>query len=153
MTVMITPLLTLKLRNKRDVLLARQRARQVAGLLGFVPADKMRIAAWVFQIALNAVKNCRCSLKFQLTDDTLQVFPEAALGTPQDRLDQPLPEGSPGLAPEDVVWLLHELSQLTPLDVFDEIRQQNQELLQALELSAERVGVGIPGTTRRRPAA
>ncbi len=48
------PLLTLDVRLEPDVLLARQRARQVAGLLGFAPLDQTRIATAVSEIARNA---------------------------------------------------------------------------------------------------
>ena len=51
---MSLPLLTLDVRLEPDVLLARQRARQVAGLLGFAPLDQTRIATAVSEIARNA---------------------------------------------------------------------------------------------------
>ena len=51
-----TSLLTLILRSKRDILLARQRARQVAGLLGYKPRDQAVIAAAVFEISWDAFK-------------------------------------------------------------------------------------------------
>ena len=48
------PLLTLEIRLEPDVVLARQRARQIAGLLGFAPLDQTRIATAVSEIARNA---------------------------------------------------------------------------------------------------
>ncbi len=48
------PLLTLEVRLEPDVVLARQRARQIAGLLGFAPLDQTRIATAVSEIARNA---------------------------------------------------------------------------------------------------
>ena len=51
---MSLPLLTLDVRLELDVLLARQRARQVASLLGFAPLDQTRIATAVSEIARNA---------------------------------------------------------------------------------------------------
>ena len=47
-------ILTLEIRLERDVVLARQRARQVAGLLGFPPLDQTRIATATSEIARNA---------------------------------------------------------------------------------------------------
>src|SRR5271165_962683 len=47
-------LLTLDVRLEPDVVLARQRARQIAGLLGFPPLDQTRIATAVSEIARNA---------------------------------------------------------------------------------------------------
>src|SRR5262249_19750364 len=51
---MVKPLLTLEIRLEHDVVLARQRTRQVAGLLGFDVQDQTRIATAVSEIARNA---------------------------------------------------------------------------------------------------
>src|SRR5262249_17107945 len=50
------PLLNLELRLEVDIVFARQRARQIAGLLGFPPLDQTRIATATSEIARNAVK-------------------------------------------------------------------------------------------------
>ncbi len=47
-------LLTLELRYEHDVVLARQRARQLAGLLGFDVQEQTRVATAVSEIARNA---------------------------------------------------------------------------------------------------
>jgi len=49
-------LLTVELRIERDVVLARQRARQIAGLLGFDNQDQTRISTAVSEMARNAFK-------------------------------------------------------------------------------------------------
>lgn len=51
---MSTPILTLEIRLEQDVVLARQRARQVAGLLGFDAAEQTRISTAASEIARNA---------------------------------------------------------------------------------------------------
>ncbi len=51
---MSAPLLSLGIRYEHDVVLARQRARQIAALLGFDPQDQTRIATAVSEIARNA---------------------------------------------------------------------------------------------------
>jgi signal transduction histidine kinase/DNA-binding response OmpR family regulator len=51
---MIMPLLTLEIRLEADVVLARQRARQIAGLLGCSALDQTRIATASSEIARNA---------------------------------------------------------------------------------------------------
>ena len=48
------PLLTLDVRLEPDIVLARQRARQIAGLLGFAPLDQTRVATATSEIARNA---------------------------------------------------------------------------------------------------
>src|SRR3954449_3994985 len=47
-------LLTLEIRLEGDALLTRQRARQIAGLLGFTLLDQTRIATAASEIARNA---------------------------------------------------------------------------------------------------
>lgn len=49
-----TPLLTLELRYEQDLVSARQRARQVAALLGFDGQDQTRVTTAVSEIARNA---------------------------------------------------------------------------------------------------
>jgi signal transduction histidine kinase/CheY-like chemotaxis protein len=52
----VTPaFLTLAVRTERDVVLARQRARQLAGLLGFDVQDQTRLSTAVSEIARNAL--------------------------------------------------------------------------------------------------
>ena len=53
-TPLTTTLLTTEIRYEPDVVLARQRARQIAALLGFDPQDQNRIATAVSEIARNA---------------------------------------------------------------------------------------------------
>ncbi len=48
--------MTVAIRQERDVVLARRRAREVAGLLGFEPQDQTRIATAVSEIARNACR-------------------------------------------------------------------------------------------------
>ena len=50
------PLLNLEIRLEVDIVLARQRARQIAALLGFAPLDQTRIATATSEIARNAVQ-------------------------------------------------------------------------------------------------
>jgi anti-sigma regulatory factor (Ser/Thr protein kinase) len=52
-------LVTVALRSERDVVTARQRARQIARLLGFQAQDQTRIAIAVSEIARNAVQYAR----------------------------------------------------------------------------------------------
>src|SRR5262250_3072960 len=48
------PVLTVTIKYEHDVVAARQRARQIAGLLGFDSQDQSRIATAVSEIARNA---------------------------------------------------------------------------------------------------
>ena len=50
------PLMSLEVRVEIDVVLSRQRARQIAGLLGFPQLDQTRIATATSEIARNSVK-------------------------------------------------------------------------------------------------
>jgi signal transduction histidine kinase/DNA-binding response OmpR family regulator len=53
------PILTIALAHETDVVLARQRARQIAGLLEFDTQDQTRIATAVSEIARNAFRYAR----------------------------------------------------------------------------------------------
>jgi signal transduction histidine kinase/CheY-like chemotaxis protein len=63
-------LLTLKLRNERDVVAARQRSRQIAKLLQYDVQDQTRIATAVSEIARNAFRYAGGgSVEFALSDN------------------------------------------------------------------------------------
>src|SRR5688572_6545240 len=50
------PVLTVTIKYEHDVVSVRQRARQIAGLLGFEAQDQVRIATAVSEIARNAFR-------------------------------------------------------------------------------------------------
>lgn len=50
------PILSLTIRYEQDTVAARQRARQIAGLLGFEAHDQTRVATAVSEIARNAFR-------------------------------------------------------------------------------------------------
>src|SRR5579862_9946654 len=52
-------LITLELRYEHDVVLARQRARQIAELVGCDPQDQTRVATAVSELARNAFEYAR----------------------------------------------------------------------------------------------
>ncbi|HYX53678.1 MAG TPA: ATP-binding protein [Candidatus Limnocylindrales bacterium] len=56
---MITPLYEIALRNERDVVLARQRARDLALILGFDNQEQIRIATATSEMARNAFRYAR----------------------------------------------------------------------------------------------
>ena len=56
---MSEPILTIALGHETDVVLARQRARQIAGILEFDAQDQTRIATAVSEIARNAFRYAR----------------------------------------------------------------------------------------------
>ena len=128
------PFFTLELRRKRDVLLARHYARQVAGLLGFEPLDRMAFAGAVFELAWNSF-HCeeRHSVIFALEDAVLVVS-----GAPGLHVRKALPGQAEGLTPEDVPWAVRALAQLGTVDLFEESHRQNQELLALLQEETQR---------------
>lgn len=130
------PLMTLSffalpLCRKRDVFVARQRARQLARMLGFDPAEQTSIAAAVFELAARATDHRQQStLQFQLSDTHLHVFCEPPTSL---RLLRPLPAEARRMALEDLTWAAQELARHTPIDLFDEMRRHNQELLRVIQ--------------------
>ena len=157
---MTLPLYSLKVRSRRDILLARQRARQLSGLLGFEPGDQLLLGAAVFEFTWSAYQSRgRVVLHFELVEDRLRVFcsrPESAKQEEERRvaelrsrgsrgqrravlplpvaelavcLEKPLPAQPGPLPVEDIAWSMRELARQTPLNLFEEIRQCNMELL------------------------
>ncbi len=71
---MIT-LLTLEILYEQDVVLTRQRARQIAEMLGFDAQDQVRMATAVSEIARNAFQYVgRGTVEFGVEDESPQIF-------------------------------------------------------------------------------
>src|SRR5262249_35040941 len=86
-------LLTLSLRDESDIVVARQRARQLARLLGFDSQDQVRIATAVSEIARNAVQYAGGGrLEFQLEGRS-----------PPQLLAMSLHDSGPGIAELDAI--------------------------------------------------
>jgi hypothetical protein len=150
------PFLTLPIRQKKDAITARHRARQVASLLHFDGQQQACVAAAAFAVVCQALAVVgRCLLCFQIEENQLHVYvrtsaehPECSTrriscGTPVAggdarallRLVKPLPEDR-GLAEADLAWLVHNTEE-TPAGLFEEVVKQNQEILSLLhELAA-----------------
>jgi hypothetical protein len=150
----ITPFLAVRLRSKKDTVLARQRARRVASLLRFEAHEQACIAAGAFVIACQAIAQfAKPRLCFQIEDRQLQIFavegkaqlpPEsspaaerrAGLFPPVDakglyRLTKPLPSGN-CVGELDLGWLVTNIEGTARGGAFDEIVRQNQEILALL---------------------
>jgi signal transduction histidine kinase/CheY-like chemotaxis protein len=70
---MTDPILTIALRSERDVVQARQRARELAALLGFDNQDQIRLATATSEIARNAFRYARNGVvEFTVTLDPPQ---------------------------------------------------------------------------------
>jgi hypothetical protein len=154
-TMTIAPFLALKLRGKKDAVLARQRARRVASILSFNVHEQACIAAGTFVVACQALMLFgKARLCFQIHNQQLQIFvqdvnaeadhglqrtskrllgmfPEVDPKTPF-RLTKPLP---PQLHPAEEVelgWLVNQVEETASNGLFDEIVKQNQEILSLL---------------------
>lgn len=146
----ITPFLALKVRGKKDAVLARQRARRVASLLSFDPQEQACIAAGTFVIACQALTVFgKARLCFQIENGRLDIFaePRQAPESGEGRLAGLFAEGDPKslfrltkqLPPREVAadeielgWLIKKVEEAACESVFDEIVKQNQEMLALL---------------------
>jgi signal transduction histidine kinase/DNA-binding response OmpR family regulator len=71
----IFSIFTLRLRHERHVVHARQRARDIAGFLGFDHQEQIRIATAVSELARNAFRYATGgAVEFQVTDGNPQLF-------------------------------------------------------------------------------
>lgn len=170
-------ILTIAIRDERDVVLARQRARHVAAMLGFDTQDQTRIATAVSEIARNAYAyagggRVELAIEGQTAPQLLSITVSdqgkgianldhvlsgryqsptgMGLGLVGSRrlmdgfeirsspggttvlLKKLLPSHSPLLFARDMSALADELARQRPTGPMEEVRQQNQELLAAL---------------------
>jgi anti-sigma regulatory factor (Ser/Thr protein kinase) len=178
------PLLTLAIHHEQDVVEARQRARQVAQLLGFDPPDQTRIATAISEIARNAFLYAQGGrIEFDIEGETrpqvllVRVIDQGPGISDLDRVLNGQYRSTTGMGlgiigakrlmdqceiqsvrgQGTTVWLkkvlprrsllltLDRLQPITqvlaagkPQSLLDEVRQQNQELLQTLAQLRER---------------
>ncbi|MBD1807051.1 response regulator [Microcoleus sp. FACHB-SPT15] len=171
-------ILTIEVRYEQDVVMTRQRARQIAELLGFDSQDQTRIATAVSEIARNAfqyakggrvefrlegessqsllvcirdkgsgITNLNSILEGRYTSETgmglgitgckrlmdlFEIESSPSHGTTV-RMGKPLPKRSPLVNASRLTQIVDELIKRSPSNPFEEIQQQNQELLYALE--------------------
>src|SRR6478609_6131743 len=72
---MSDPLSTIQLRNERDVVQARQRAREIAALLGFDNQEQIRLATATSEMARNAYRYARGGkVTFEVREDKPQAL-------------------------------------------------------------------------------
>jgi signal transduction histidine kinase len=177
------PLLTLELRSEHDIILARQRARQIAGLLGCAQLDQTRIATATSEIARNAhqyagggrveflvASGPPAALVIRILERgpgirDLQAIIEGRYVSPtglgvgmagaQRLMDEFAVESAAGSGaavvmakrlphrvgpptPQELARVAAELARDAPKGLLEELRQQNQELLDALQELRER---------------
>ncbi len=131
---MHTPLLTFTIERKRDLLRARKAIRQAAELLGLHGQDQICITAAGFDLACQAHQLAgRATLQLDIVDDCLQILcsPGSVADPNPLRVSKPLP-ASPPVPHHDVPWLLQQLTDMAPGDLFGEVSRLNRELLQTL---------------------
>ncbi len=150
-----TPFLVLNLRNKKDAVLARQRARRVASVLMFDAHEQACIAAGTFIIACQAlIVFGRARICFQIENHQLGInaqesrvdghpeahpisrrldtlFPEVDTRA-MFRLAKPLPTTELVINEQELGWLVNKVEETACNGLFDEIVKQNQEVLALL---------------------
>lgn len=152
------PFLSMPVRGRRDALLVRHHARQVAHLLQFDAQEEACIAAGAFLIACQALERREhAQVHFKIDQNRLHVYAHTgASESPVDakesdaffRLAKPLPQGRT-LEDSDIGWLVEKIQPST--GVFGEIVKQNQEVLALL--SALHGASSVPADVARNPNA
>jgi hypothetical protein len=105
----------------------------VARLAGLGPRDQALLACGVFEMVWDTFRQFgRVRVRFCLSDSALQARIDCPARPGTDtRLELSLPAQA-GVAREDLAFLVQQVDCLTPLDCFEEMRQQNLDLLNAL---------------------
>jgi hypothetical protein len=107
---MSTSLLSLQLHRSRDVLQARQRTRQIAGLLGFEGLEQTAISALVLSVSLETVlQHGSALLRVVVDGGQLEIHCQAVdssklsyrkIGAGGRAFTEPLPQFYPGMQAE-----------------------------------------------------
>ena len=195
---MAANLLTTEIHYEPDIVLARQRARQIAALLGFERLEQTQIATAVSEIARNAFQYAGggtarfaitteggCHFQIHVTDrgagiGDVQAILDGRYTSPtglgrgivgakrlMDRFEIAsheqngttvvLGKRTPATfapTPAAFAQIARELSQAVPQNAFQEVQNQNQELLRALEegrirqAETERLNIELRETNR-----
>lgn len=131
------------LQRKHDLLLARLRLRQIAGMLGFDPLEQAKIVGAAFELACREKERAdRVVMTAGVEKQLLRVwFHDEADSTPPnvEDLSQPqmamaLPRDQLRMSVADLRWAIMQLDQIGEADIFEELRQHNQDLLCVLTL-------------------
>ena len=172
-------ILTLVVRYEPDIVIARQRTRQIAGLLGFDTQDQTRLSTAVSEITRNAFNYAGGGKVEYLLEDTPkgqtfliriidqgpgipdveavlegrfqsksgmglgiagarrlmdQFQIESILGQGTNILSgKRLPRGNLPVTSKDLAHISDQLAGITPQSAYEEIQQQNQEVLRIME--------------------
>ncbi len=173
------PIITVEIRCEQDIVLARQRARAIADLLGFDTNEQARVSTAVSEIARNAfVYAAGGKVEFLVEDrdrpqlfiarvkdrgpgladvsavlegrsrsttgsgmslvgarrlmDSFHIESAAGKGTTV-LLGKKIPGSAPVVTAESLALIVEHLSRQTPKSAFEEVQQQNQELLRAMQ--------------------
>ncbi len=139
---MSTLLFSVPIRSKKDLLCARQRARQLAHWFRFGPHDEALIVAGTFAVGLKAREvGPRFEICFSVEHHQLVVHVrwQDSPNLPKNhvaegdrvllKLTKMLPQASLIPSPEEVSWVLGQVDRQAHPDLFAEVSRQNQEIL------------------------
>lgn len=160
-------ILKVAIRYEQDIVLSRQRARQIAEHLGFDNNEQTRISSAVSEIARNAFQYAKeGEVDFQVRTgmgrgilgarrlmDDFRIDAEPGKGTVVT-LVKTIPAKTPEVTSETVSQLFEILKRKEPENPYVEMQQQNQELVQTLhelqmkQEELERVNKELEDTNR-----
>jgi signal transduction histidine kinase/CheY-like chemotaxis protein len=176
-------LLTLEIHFEQDIVMTRQRTRQLAEMLGFESQDRTRLATAVSEVARNVFQYSKVGkVEFIVEETSPQIFQicisdtNPTIPNSETILDEqyksdldissgilgakrlmeqfqvesipgqgtkiligkPLPKHSSILTGKDLAEIADQLILNSPQNPYEEIQQQNQELLRTLEVLRKR---------------
>lgn len=147
---MTKPFWSFEVRERRELVILRQKARQIAHLLHFPPFGEACVAAGAFAAAAHArERHPAIRVDVALDQRRLVIAPHPADGTAFTpgsllKLERPLPEAARAFDPDDLGWLIACINDHTRNDVYGEVCRQNQEVLELLHLVAHPAHVAPP---------
>ena len=144
---MRTSILSLTIQRPRDILLGQVRCRQLCRVLGFDLEIQARIVCAFFNIAderRRMLRQCRILVELDnrsliISSEPLADYDDVDPSAPAVHMSIPLPENELRMTSEDLVWTMKQLASNSKVSLYDEIRQQNNDLLRALLTSGATV--------------
>lgn len=142
--------------NKKQLIQIQARTRRLCRMLGMAPLEQAKVVSVLFELTFKQLGQFgQVLVDVEITDEDLKVRcrPPEWFESPKENSNSlsqfamSLPPDPERLASEDIVWTLHQLQSMDKVSVFEEIRQQNNDLMRAIleveKLSPEILRVSI----------
>ncbi len=134
-------LICLSVKTKADLIRVRQHIRRISRMLGFDSLQQAKISCIAFEMVCGTFLEKEEAIlqafyadgKISIRTGTLPRISPCQFPEEDEQLTEiPVPNVQDDLSEEDVVWAIRAMNRYGKTNLFEEIRQQNNDLLRAL---------------------